>query len=191
VFDRRHSFAKTTLALSATCLALALSAGTARAETSCKSVADAAARLHCYDKLEAQGLLEAASVSAPESAPATAPVASADPANFGIAPVKLASDPLNEAAAKKENVERDDDGDVEALTSRILDYSMTGDRMVMVVLANGQVWRQVSGRQLFLKDGDDAENTARISRTVLGGFSMTVNGRNDVAIVKRVDKKRR
>jgi hypothetical protein len=161
------------------CLPVAANAG----GTACKAIPDPQKRLACYDDLERRGELDVAPGTGQHDA-------AGDPANFGVPITRSSQDALNDVGpGPEQSVALDDDGLVESITSQVVEYSVSADRMVTVVLANGQVWRQVSGRELWLKSGTDA-NIAKISRTILGGFSMTINGKNDVAIVKRLDGKR-
>lgn len=165
---------------------IALMSTGAQAGTACKNIADPMKRLACYDDLEKSGALQSGEAVQSDKAPP----AESDPAFFGVPITRSPNDSLNSVqATADQTVARDDEGLVESITSPVVEYSVSANRMVTVVLANGQVWRQVSGRELWLKD-EAAENVVKISRTILGGFSMTVNGKNDVAIVKRLDGKR-
>lgn len=179
--------------LGAALFACGLAPSQAFAKTDCAGISNPTERLACYDALDALGQLDPTSpVPAGNEAAKAVQPAAADWSLFGMPATQSAKDPLNEAAAKADqHVERDDDGDVEAISSSIVEFSVSADNMLTVVLANGQVWRQVSGRELHLKTQAGAANAARISRTLMGGFAMTVNGRNDVAIVKRLDGKRK
>lgn len=160
----------------------------ANASTACQTIADPTKRLACYDDLERRSVLQAQEAAVPAQNAPPPPLAN-DATLFGV-PTQTPNDPLNDiATTQAESVVRDDDGVVESITSPVVEYSVSPARMVTVVLANGQVWRQVSGRELWLKD-EATKNVVKISRTLLGGFAMTANGKNDVAIVKRLDGKR-
>lgn len=204
----RRPGARTACVLGIACLMVGATASPSAAGTNCKGISDPAQRLACYDALEAQEQLDPIpqTGASAETAELKAEIAAKDAkiaelketqsgaddwSVFGMPATRSAKDPLNEAAAKADQgVERDEDGDIEAINSAIADFSVSADNMLTVVLANGQVWRQVSGRELHLKTQSGA-NAARISRTLMGGFAMTVNGKNDVAIMKRLDGKRK
>lgn len=84
-------------------------------------------------------------------------------------------------------LERDSGGTVDAIKAPIREWSLAGDGMLIVVLENGQVWRQTDGDALRLKD---AANVARISRAAFGSFMMTVNDSSKSIKVRRVDGKK-
>lgn len=84
-------------------------------------------------------------------------------------------------------LERDSDGGVDAIKAPVREWSLTGDGLLIVVLENGQVWRQTEGAPLRMKD---EANTARISRAAFGSFMMTVNDSSKAIKVRRVDGKK-
>lgn len=169
-------------------MAMIVSPHAANASTACQRIADPTKRLACYDDLERSGVLQAQETAVPAQNAPPPPLAN-DATLFGVPETRTPNDPLNDTTTQAESVIRDGDGVVESITSPVVEYSVSPARMVTVVLANGQVWRQVSGRELWLKD-EAPKNVVKISRTLLGGFAMTANGKNDVAIVKRLDGKR-
>lgn len=87
-------------------------------------------------------------------------------------------------------IERNSDGNVDAIMAAVREWSLTGDGMMIVVLENGQVWRQTDGAPLRLRDDPANPNIARISRAALGSFMMTVNGSAKSIKVRRVDGKK-
>lgn len=110
---------------------------------------------------------------------------------FGIPIPFTRKDTFNQQTdAKGVTVERDSDGDVDAIRTAVREWSLTGDGMVIVVLENGQVWRQTEGAPLRLRDDPANPNIARISRGALGSFMMTVNDSAKSIKVRRVDGKK-
>jgi hypothetical protein len=171
----------------------------------CSAKTNAKERLACYDAI-AQRLRAGEAVAAPVAAPAApAPVAAAPaaPAPVAAAPVVPApvaaapaaapapvAAPAPEAqfgaeALKKET--RAATGQPEPLDEihgviAKLAFSPIG--RAIVTLDNGQVWRQVEGDTDRFK-GKEGE-TATIERALLGSYSLTVQGRNQMIKVQRV-----
>jgi hypothetical protein len=87
-------------------------------------------------------------------------------------------------------IERDSDGDVDAIKAPVREWSLTGEGLLIVVLENGQVWRQTEGEPLKLRSGEGNTNVARISRGAIGSFMMTVNESSKSVKVRRVDGKK-
>lgn len=86
-----------------------------------------------------------------------------------------------------QKVVRDEDGVVEAIVANIAEFSYTPDEKLIMVLENGQVWRQTDGERLSLKASGDKPNSARISRGAMGSFNLNVNDSNRTVKVRRVD----
>lgn len=124
----------------------------------CKAIANDAARLRCLDK-----------------AVATVGSKTSD-ASFGLKEVRPASDAFSTASLSVKDVERDDDGDVEAIASVVRKWSYDPSGRITVELENGQVWRQVDDAQVHLAKGSKAPHRVRIARASFGSFTMTVNG---------------
>ena len=125
----------------------------------CRTVADPAARLACFDR-EAARLLPApaatATAPAPVSAPAPAASAtSAAPAaipasntkeNFGLSEGAVAKKEVDSGARPKE---------LSSIDAHIVAVSVTGVGLTTFTLDNGQVWRQLSAEgDLLAKPGD-------------------------------------
>lgn len=110
---------------------------------------------------------------------------------FGIPIPFTRKDSFNQQTdANGVTVERTADGDVDAVQAPVREYSLTGDGMMIVVLENGQVWRQTDGAALRMRDDPANPNVARISRAAFGSFMMTVNGSSKSVKVRRVDGKK-
>lgn len=84
-------------------------------------------------------------------------------------------------------IERDADGVVDAITVKVAEFSYTADRKLILVLENGQVWRQMQGEELHLKAKPETPHTVRISRGTLGSFDLKINESNRVVKVRRID----
>jgi hypothetical protein len=110
---------------------------------------------------------------------------------FGIPIPFTRKDTFNQQTdANGVTIERDSDGDVDAIRAAVREWSLTGDGMMIVVLENGQVWRQTEGAPLRMKSDESVPNVARISRAALGSFMMTVNDSSKSIKVRRVDGKK-
>ena len=90
------------------------------------------------------------------------------------------------ASLPRQNVERGTDGAVEAITANVRTWSLDGRGQITVVLDNGQAWRQSDTSALHLSDNTKKLHRVRISRSALGGFTMTVDGKNKAYKVRRV-----
>lgn len=171
----------------------------------CAAKANAKERLACYDAIAQR--LRAGEISAPvAAAPAPAPVAVAPaaPAPVAAAPVPVAPPAAAPAAVpvppapvaqpesqfgaeyiKKET--RQATGQPEPLDEihgviAKLAFSPLG--RAIITLDNGQVWRQVEGDTDHFK-GKEGDTTT-IARALLGSYSLTVQGRNQLIKVTRV-----
>jgi hypothetical protein len=87
-------------------------------------------------------------------------------------------------------VERDSDGEVDAISAPVKEWQKSVTGQVILVLENGQVWRQTDAETVPLKEGDGAQNTVRISKGLLGSFLMTVNNSARSIKVRRIDGKK-
>lgn len=151
--------------------ALPASAQTLQSQLSrCLAIPGVLQRLACYDGVaKGAGIAPMAappaySAPAPVPAPAyRAPVAAAAP------PPSFGSERLPQAAAAAPRRADEIGATVTALT-----FDPTG--RFTVTLDNGQVWRQISGDQNFLRE--TRIGTVRISRGALGSYDLTVTGRH-------------
>ena len=127
----------------------------------CASISRNSERLACFDRNIAvltTGESVDASAASPES-------------SFGV----LTSSAL---AVDSPGAPRED---LRSVTSEVSGFSRADDGSLVVHLQNGQAWKQISGSDPLLKNGD----TVTINRAVLGSFQMIVpSGRS--AKVKRV-----
>jgi hypothetical protein len=123
----------------------------------CRAVAEAGARLACYD-----ALLPAAASTAPVRAPVPAPLLRDD--TFGQASLAKKTEP-------------------DAIDSHIpgsFDGWVPNQR---ITLANGQVWKIVDDSEGFAY-GDNLK--VKVSKGAFGAFYLQVDGLNKMALVKRV-----
>jgi hypothetical protein len=122
----------------------------------CRTVADPAARLACFDRESARLLpAPAATATTPApapSAPVSAPAASAAiPAsnakeNFGLSEGAVAKKEVDAGARPKE---------LSNIDAHIVAVSVAGAGLTTFTLDNGQVWRQLSAEgDLLAKPGD-------------------------------------
>jgi hypothetical protein len=129
----------------------------------CSVVVGSVERLACYDQLARRPL------PAPLSTPLAAPMlqmqvpqrpAPASAADFG-------ADTLPQAAPVP--VPR---SSLESITSPVTDFSFDVRGHFIVILANGQIWRQIEGDTVNVPLRKDRTHTATISRAVLGSYSI-------------------
>jgi hypothetical protein len=139
----------------------------------CASLADASARLACYDTLAGIAAPSAATAQAapgpssggsagsiPSSAAAAAPAAAASPsaapniADFGVrnGPLQAERDPVRE----------------KQMLAVVSAVSYRGRGELVVTLDNGQVWRQIQPSEYPLKPGDHVE----IDVAALGSYRL-------------------
>lgn len=91
------------------------------------------------------------------------------------------------ASLPNQQVERDEDGAVEAITSELSEWSKDALGRVTVVLANGQVWRQSEGDELRIAKDPEKPHVARIERGAIGSFTLKINESNRLVKVRRID----
>lgn len=128
----------------------------------CRAIADAAARLACYDALVDAGLA-AARPAAPVAAPAAAPPPAAAAAEFGLS-----------GTARS----------LQAVTSSLPGLFQGWGPNARLRLANGQVWQVVDGSSAALYLRDPA---VTVRRAALGSYLMEIAGTNHAPRVRRVE----
>lgn len=151
----------------------------------CEKIAAGPDRLGCFDDAVAKVKKQVAAGEAPAPAPIRA---EADPQYFGVPTSQTNSDPLNAAVLNGDSsgVDRDNDGSIEAISVDVVEWTYDTNDYLTVVLKNGQVWRQVDGRRVYLREKD--ANRARISRGAFGSFVMNLNDSNRSLTVHRLDR---
>lgn len=176
-----------TLLLVAT-LSPALAHADAQALARCRALADAPARLACYDAIELPGTAPTAP-AAPAPAPNPAPVATAAPVAVAPAPVTAtAAAPaapvaapaprdfgLESRAAAEQSIE---------LRSQVRGRFEGWQQRTRIPLVNGQVWEVTeSSRAAYWLDGP----AVRVTRHPFGGFVMEIDGVARVLRVRRLE----
>jgi hypothetical protein len=186
------------------------SQGVTSAVLACKAIADDRARLQCLDAVLAEIAAAADEAAARSASPKSLVDRERDVARRE-AELNAKSEAVAEAASllrkarlpasvdelaltaiglPREDVERGDDGSVDAVTANIRSWSYTGRGQIIVLLDNGQVWRQTDAIPLQLANGRSKPHRARISRAAFGSFKMTVNGHNQAYKVRRLEPPR-
>jgi hypothetical protein len=165
-----------------------------------------AARLACYDAIAAH--LKSVPVAAVAAQPAPAPAAQPAPATpiapvaaapVAPAPVAAAAPAAKPPAATTAQAEfgaenltetaREAAGQpapLDEIKSGVTEVYLTLKGRFIVTLANGQIWRQIdsdTGRPRFNKNGGD---TVTISRGMIGGYNLVVDGRTGLFKVARI-----
>lgn len=151
----------------------------------CAGMADAAARLACYDRL------------APQFRPPAPPTRAEKESWFGLDTLfgggedkpqatpqafgeeRIPKTPEQRAEAEKQSVD--------SITAKLSDYAKNAAGKFIVFLDNGQVWSQLSsdsGKASFAKAPKD--NTVTIERAFLGSYSMTISNNTKLFKVKRL-----
>ncbi|GAB4533747.1 MAG: hypothetical protein Kow00133_21470 [Amphiplicatus sp.] len=152
----------------------------------CRSIEDDAQRLACLDEAAA-GLAAAVSGAQASAAPAEDPAAT-----FGFnrqEPVRTedefgAEDLPKQAAAP---VEKEEEGrDIRELRARVLESGANPFGKAILVLENGQVWRQLDSDNVRLRIPRGVAATAIIKKSALGGYRMTVEPLGRTIRVRRV-----
>ncbi len=152
-------------------LVLSLFAATAAAQTpnaippeilNCVSISRNSERLSCFDHAIA-ALAAGKLISGPASSPES---------SFGI--LSSSSAPASRSAAASR-------ADLDSLSSTVKGFGRADDGSLVMLLENGQSWKQISGNDPMLKTGD----AVTINRAALGSFQMIMpTGRS--AKVRRV-----
>ena len=157
----------------------------------CRGLADAAARLACYDALPLAPVAPAAPAAA--ATPAT-PMAAA-PTAGGAAPVAAAAAPkaapvlasMTPAAAPAPEANfglENQRAAVQAISSSIPGIFEGWDGKSKIRLANGQVWQITDGSTaaLYLRDPK-----VKVERAALGSFRLEIEGTRQAPRVQRVE----
>ncbi len=137
----------------------------------CRAMAEAAARLACYDAIPANAQAAAGGAATATAAAAAAPAAPAAPA---MNPAFELQSKVRQEAAKVEN---------NTLASSIVGKFEGWDRGTLIKLANGQVWRveDDSSEIVYL---DSPKATLR--RGALGAVYIDIEGARGAPRVRRV-----
>jgi len=152
----------------------------------CRSIADTAARLACYDGLP---VAPAAAMQSAPSRPATAaPAPNAAPAArtpSAAAPAPAAAPPAPASAAENFGMEEKiaASGLAPTMESYIPGHFEGWGAGARIKLANGQVWQVVDGTSAYF----NRENPkVLVRRGMMGGFFLEIENSNRSPRVKRV-----
>ncbi|MGL5359157.1 MAG: hypothetical protein ACRDBI_05490 [Shewanella sp.] len=194
-----------TLLVAASLLASAqASASLEQSLRQCAVIADASARLSCYDKLEASLQHRASTAEAHTQVQTQAPIESATQA-LGEAPsatltqaqfqahaqsqtqAQSQSHAQPQAQAQREDsfgmeAKRSQDESVDKIELEVSAISEDAYGALKVAFTNGQVWKQTEGRQYPLKPGE----RVFIQKAAFGSFLMGSAQRNAKVRVKRL-----
>ena len=149
-------------------------AGDASAEIAkCAEIADSAARLKCFD---------AAAPGAVGAFPAQPAAEAPGRDGFGFSPPQ--------AATKVEDFGKPPPPpEITQITATVLELSRTSRGRSIFVLDNGQVWRQLDGDDADVQDprpGKTMKVTVEMGLSLLGNYNLTIEGRNGLIRVYRV-----
>lgn len=133
----------------------------------CRAIAEAAARLACYDAMPSRAL---------SAAP---PVAAASPAAAAVAAAAAAP-----AAAVVPGFGQQRRDEPQTITSQIAGVFEGWGPRSRITLANGQVWQVEDGSEgvYFLQSPK-----VTVRRALMGGFQLEIEGARRVPRVRRVD----
>jgi hypothetical protein len=140
----------------------------------CRTIAEAAARLACYDAIALPGLGSRAGWGAPV-APAPAATGATPPAR----PAATAT-PSDRFGLEQ----RDNRSAPERLESRIAGSIEGWEPNTRFTLENGQVWQVVDGSRAYY--GPMSQPKVVVSRGLLGSFYLQIEGVNQLPRVRRV-----
>lgn len=142
-------------ALSSAGIAVAQTSAVNAALVACAHNVDDSARLACYDKVVAQLSAEAAKVSADRAAAAAVVAAQTAAANQAAAAAAAAAKAKADAEAKRdafgaERINRNvvDTEKLTRLDAKVSEMLTASDGMAVLLLDNGQLWRQTTGMPL-------------------------------------------
>ncbi len=145
----------------------------------CADIADAVARLKCFDAAM-PGVKNA--LATPAAAPEATSKSLLDwfglsrsqkpvtkPEEFGKPPAEARPEELNE------------------ITSTVLEFARTPSGKALFVLDNGQVWRQLDGDSTTVLDPAPGKSMkVTIERGFLGSYNLSIEGRNILVKVNRL-----
>jgi hypothetical protein len=143
----------------------------------CANIADATARLKCFDAAvpAARNALGSAAEKAKEQASSVEQFGFARPPKPVLKPEDFGKPPMPPEEPKE----------ITEITSTALEFAKTPYGRMLLVLDNGQVWRQLDA------DSTEVRDVARgtkitIERGFLGSYNLTIEGRNGLIKVTRL-----
>lgn len=151
----------------------------------CRSIADGAERLDCFDAAVAG--LEA---STPSDSRAAAESSDAKQTEFAAAPTLSPEERFGQEdlPKTKEEIQKEEEEKPDSLTASVVDIAKNRRDKYVVILENGQVWRQLNAdtASLLLPSSDDEEIRVTIRRRFLGAHTLSLEGDNRSIRVERI-----
>jgi hypothetical protein len=144
----------------------------------CADIADGAMRLKCFDDATPRAKSALAAPAAPPEAPSKSflewfgfsrpPAPVTKPEEFGKPPPQPA-------------------GELNEITSNVIEFAKTARGKAVFILENGQVWRQLDGDGTVVLD-PPAGKTMKVTveRGFLDSYNLTIDGRNGLIKVTRL-----
>lgn len=163
-----------------TCLSWAAAQGLPSSLLACRDIADDSERLECFDQAVA-GIDESALASI--GALKEDEIAAAEPA---LSPEeRFGREDLQEA---KEERRKDEKKELKSLAAKVVEIAQNRRGKYVVVLDNGQVWRQLKAdtNSLLIPSSDDEEISVEIKRRFLGAHVLSLVGDNRSIRVERI-----
>ena len=165
----------------------------------CAAIAEDKARLACYDQLAPQ--VKSALATPPTAVAANRPPTKEDQESwFGFdigglfgtkqapqtKPEQFGQENTDQAKAQQKQAETE--GLVlDSISAGVTEYAFTPFGKFVVILDNGQVWKQIEGdSDLARFKKTPTDNKITISRGFMGSYSLTINGSAKVYKVTRV-----
>ena len=147
----------------------------------CADVPAATERLACYDKAVADAKVALAGGSVQEAAIHTGEEEEGGVLRwFGISERKPVTKPQEFGMpAEKEITE---------MSAAVVELTRAGYDRAIFVLDNGQIWRQIDGDTMEVRDSVSPSRSlqVKIERSVFGAYTLRINGRNGFVKVRRV-----
>ena len=164
----------------------------------CGEVRGDKARLRCFERMlpaMRQAFPDATTLA--EARAEEARIAAREEAKeeFGLSPAEAkANDPFEEKEFGAEDLPRtakvedddEDDDEVDSIESRVVEVGKNLRGKLIVVLENGQVWRQISADQSTPYIPSNYEGTAEVKRGFMGSYVIRLSDTRDSFKARRV-----
>ncbi|WP_428407667.1 hypothetical protein [Hyphococcus sp.] len=153
----------------------------------CLSVEGDGERLACLEK--AAKTLQVTRIVREEEAAAAE---ENEKANFGLAgdsgPEQVAEAPEEFGEENVDEIRRDKDGKrIKSIKAKIVEVRLNPRNVATISLENGQVWRQLNSDDKILRFGNKERLlTAKVKRSILGNYMLTVEELHQTIRVRRV-----
>jgi len=169
----------------------------AAAMLSCASVRGDKARLKCFEAAlpdMRNAFPDAAEIAAAKAEEARLAAKEEEKQEFGLSPAEAkANDPFEEKEFGAEDLPRivkadsDDGEEVRSIESKVVEVSRTLNGKLLIILENGQVWRQIDGDSStpYIPSKVDGL-TATVKKAAFGSYSVRVSSARDAFKAKRI-----